>query len=297
MNIKDIPSFEVISSIKEQKCITFLLLLFDGRLATAFNDSTIKIYSSFTLSLTLQGHSFKVTSLDQLPNSQLVSCSVDKTIKIWTISENSYKCEHTINEAHSLTLLKVISLSNNRIASCSNDKTIKIWSSAPPYHLLSTLDGHATRPFSIYQPKGKEILVSGEYFERMVIIWNLTNYKKESIFKGVGCYSANNIVQIDSERLCIGDDNSIYIINIATNKIEKEIQNKKFDFIFSMMLLTENILLLGINCGDIIYVDLSNDSVVESIKAHRLTVNAMCKLKEKTFCSCSRSGELFIWKY
>lgn len=155
------------------------------------------------------------------------------------------------------------------MASCSNDKTIKIWSSAPPYNLLSTLAGHATRPFSIYQPEGKDILVSGEYFEQIVIVWNLTNYKKESIFKGVGCYSSNNIVQIDSERL-----NSIYIINIAANKIEKVIQNKKFDFIFSTTTLSENVLLLGINCGEIIYVDLSNDSVVESIKAHRLTVNA-----------------------
>ena len=104
----------------------------------------------------------------------------------------------------------MISLSNNRMASCSNDKTIKICSSAPPYNLLSTLAGHATRPFSIYQPEGKDILVSGEYFEQIVIVWNLTNYKKESIVKGVGCYSSNNIVQIDSERL-----NSIYIINIA----------------------------------------------------------------------------------
>ena len=112
------------------------------------------------------------------------------------------------------------------MASCSNDKTIKIWSSAPPYNLLSTLAGHATRPFSIYQPEGKDILVSGEYFEQIVIVWNLTNYKKESIFKGVGCYSSNNIVQIDSERL-----NSIYIINIAANKIEKVIQNKKFYFL------------------------------------------------------------------
>ena len=51
MNIKDISSFEVISSINEQKCITFLLLLFDGRLATASDDSTIKIYSSLTLSM------------------------------------------------------------------------------------------------------------------------------------------------------------------------------------------------------------------------------------------------------
>ena len=68
--------------------------------------------------------------------------------------------------------------------------------------------------------------------------------------------------------------NSIYIINSAANKIEKVIQNKKFDFIFSTTTLSENVLLLGINCGEIIYVDLSNDSVVESIKAHRLTVNA-----------------------
>ena len=63
-----------------------------------------------------------------------------------------------------------------------------------------------------------------------------------------------------------------------------------------MMLLKENILLIGINCGDIIRVDLSNESVDER-KAHHLTVNAMCKLKDNEFCSCSRSGELFIWKY
>lgn len=225
MNCKDLSSYEIKYSIKEQKCITYLLLLFDGRFATASDDATIKIYSNMNLSLTLVGHSFRVNAIDQLPNSQLISCSVDKTIKIWTITKDSYKCEHTIEEAHSLTILKVISLSNNRMASCSNDKTIKIWSSAPPYNLISTLEGHETRPFSIYQPKGKEIVVSGEYFERMVIIWNLMNYKKESIFKDVGCYSVINIVQIDNDRLCIGDDNSITIINITANKIEKEIKN------------------------------------------------------------------------
>ena len=92
-----------------------------------------------------------ITSICQLNNGTIVSCSNDKSIIIG---------EHIINNAHDDWIIKVISLPNNRIASCSWDETIKIWtlSSDIPFKVLK---GHQDRINSILYVKEKDILISG----------------------------------------------------------------------------------------------------------------------------------------
>ena len=76
-----------------------------------------------------------------MDNNQLLSCSLDKTIKVWNIFELSYECEYIIKDAHSEGIKKVIPLTYNRIASCSHDQTIRIWKSIYPYNLIKQLQG------------------------------------------------------------------------------------------------------------------------------------------------------------
>ena len=92
-----------------------------------------------------------ITSICQLNNGTIVSCSNDKSIIIG---------EHIINNSHDDWIIKVISLPNNRIASCSWDETIKIWtlSSDIPFKVLK---GHQDKINSILYVKEKDILISG----------------------------------------------------------------------------------------------------------------------------------------
>ena len=86
-----------------------------------------------------------ITSICQLNNGTIVSCSNDKSIIIG---------KHIINNSHDDWIIKVISLPNNRIASCSWDETIKIWtlSSDIPFKVLK---GHQDKINSILDVKEK----------------------------------------------------------------------------------------------------------------------------------------------
>jgi WD40 repeat protein len=65
-----------------------------------------------------------VGSLTILPNGDLASGSMDKTIKIWDSNMGLLKRNLT---GHTGTVFSVIVLPNGDLASGSSDKTIKIW--------------------------------------------------------------------------------------------------------------------------------------------------------------------------
>ena len=78
-----------------------------------------------------------MVSIAQISNEQLASCSWDRSIKIWSISDGH--CEYTINNAHRDRIRKIIALSNRRMASCGDDHKINIWSSDTPYQLIVSI--------------------------------------------------------------------------------------------------------------------------------------------------------------
>ena len=69
---------------------------------------------------TLHGHSSWIRGIVYLPNGNLVSCSEDKTIKVWDLVSD-YLTGHS-GPVNCLLLLR-----NGQLASCSGDRTIKIW--------------------------------------------------------------------------------------------------------------------------------------------------------------------------
>ena len=65
-----------------------LLGLSDGRLASSFDDNTIKITndSKFNDYSTLIGHTDKIKALTELNNQILASGSCDQTIRLWNFT-------------------------------------------------------------------------------------------------------------------------------------------------------------------------------------------------------------------
>ena len=78
-----------------------------------------------------QVHSSEIQSICEINGEQLVSCSCDKAIKIWKISQKDLSCIKTLT-SHTSSVYKVISLTQNRFASCSGDKSIKVRNSQEP---------------------------------------------------------------------------------------------------------------------------------------------------------------------
>jgi WD40 repeat protein len=71
-------------------------------------------------------------------NTQLVSASLDATIKIWDLETGT--CIHTLTEhTHSINSL-CFTPDNSKLISCSNDQTINIYSE-PDLKKIFTLSG------------------------------------------------------------------------------------------------------------------------------------------------------------
>ena len=75
-------------------------MLKDGRFVTGSLDKSIIIYNNKTFKpdLTIKEHNGSVRSVIKLNSGELVSCSDDKTIKLYNINENEYKVIQTLNE-------------------------------------------------------------------------------------------------------------------------------------------------------------------------------------------------------
>jgi len=84
----------------------------------------LDLNTSECLKLTFSGHSDWIFCVKAFNDNQIVSCSRDKSIKIWDISTGD--CIKTLL-GHSDAVFSIAILSNNRIVSCSLDKSIRIW--------------------------------------------------------------------------------------------------------------------------------------------------------------------------
>ena len=99
-----------------------LSILNDGRLISGSYDSSIIIYNkiAYRPDLIINEHKDLVTRIIQLSSGILVTCSSDKTIKLFNIKENNYNIIQTLND-HTNGVNNIIEIENKYLVSCSDD--------------------------------------------------------------------------------------------------------------------------------------------------------------------------------
>ena len=242
-------------------------------------------------------HNDYVTYISQLDNNKLISCSNDQTIKIWSISQASYQCDYTIQDAHDDVINKVITLSNNRIASCSYDHKIKIWNSIHPYIMIKTFEGHIDYVKSIIHIKENDVLISGGS-DRRIGKWSLSTYQCDKIIKHVDCSYSNSIIEIDNNRIIVGGNKVITIINISNYIIEHKILEDKLDSVYSLNKLRGDNILCGYGNGSLCIYDINNHTLLfKNDTIHDKVVSCLLNINKYKFVSCSYDNTIKIWEY
>ena len=206
---------------------------------------------------------------------------------------------YIIKNAHNFEINKVIALPNNRIASCSYEHTIKIWKSNPPYSdtPIRVLEGHSHWITSLLYIKEKDLMISGDWNDRILSLWNMSTYQCVTVIKGVKCFYPNSLYQIDKDRVIFGGSTLVYIVNIDKCVIEKTIEDKAFDSVYCFHKLRDNTILCGCEDGIFCFYDMNTGQYKITKNNHTERINALLFIDDNTFLSCSSDNTIKVWKY
>lgn len=172
---------------------------------------------NITLASTLTGHSDSVWGVALNPDGQtLVSCSADKTIKVWHLDTGQLR--RTL-VGHSDTVRSVIFSPNGQVlVSSSGDKTIKLWN-VQTGELIRTLTGHSGPVWSIVISRDGQTIVSGSE-DKTIKLWNVQTGELVRTLTGHSNRVFSVALSSDGQTIVSGSkDNTIKIWNVQTGKL------------------------------------------------------------------------------
>lgn len=181
-------------------------------------DCSAKVWDLQTMALKydLRGHGYAVWDVKILGNNRYLTCSADKSIKLW---QGDREIQQYLG--HSDVVRKLLVLSSTRFASCSNDGTIKIWDISSG--LISTLTGHESFVYDLSFSNG--ILIStGE--DRTARIWKLDDSLSFGEIKQVITIPAISIwcvAILPNQDFVVGSsDKNLYVFTNDSSRIASE---------------------------------------------------------------------------
>ena len=189
-------------------------------ISTIKNSGAMKIWNkkkeneSYELTITLSEHKSSVTSIVQLSDERLITGSKDKTIIIWNISENSFKCSQIISE-HTKAVYSLCLLTGVNFASGGEDQTIRIWEEKDNiFKNVTVLKDHKSRVRALALTLTGLLITGGD---KVIIIYKLKKgkYVKFSVYNAHSNYITKIIKLSDGKIASCGRD---CLIKIWTEK-------------------------------------------------------------------------------
>lgn len=254
-------------------------------------------------SYTLKGHSWSVLSLLLLHDGKLASASTDKTIKIWDISANSQRMNTPICtlKGHTESVYSIIQLSDRQLVSSSKDKTIKVWdiSDIENPKELFTLKGHnnvvtSLVELGLVEESSNKTIASGS-FDTSIIIWDLNNKRESFTLKGHEKY-IYALVLLDKMKNKIASSSykeiKIWDIN---NKANIETLEGHSGWIYALSLLSDGRLASGSYDKTIIIWDIEKKSQITVISGHLQAIQSLICIEGDRIVSGSWDKSIRIW--
>ncbi len=203
-----------------------LLGLSDNRIASSFDDNTIKLVNnsiSFTAWPTLSGHSDQINALTEIDNQTLSSGSCDRSIRLWSLI--SMKTIASISNAHDSCINALVKpdFDDNEfyLLSISDDKTTKFWWNL---NLIQTIKDHTAPITALSYLKSNRIFATGSK-DKSVNIYSVSKTSTQLInqYKNSGTTYAT--VQFSNELLfSASDDSTIKVWNSSSFELIRSLE-------------------------------------------------------------------------
>jgi WD40 repeat protein len=205
----------------------------DGKLvATAGFDNTVKIWEvaadgTLKEKKTLTGHTGPVyaVAFDPKDNNKLVSASLDKSSKVWTLADGKAVVElkgHT-----DIVDTVAYSPDGKAIATAGADKSVRLWNATDGKE-LKNLGVHTGSVYSVaFSPDGKFLASAGgdaNNKEHVIKVWDVTAQKELKTLKGHEQPVTSVTFGADSNTLISASmDRTIRVWDIAMGKDVKKL--------------------------------------------------------------------------
>ena len=234
----------------------------------------------------------------QLCSGILISCSYDKTIKLFNIKEMKYDIIQTLNY-HTDRVYKIIELKNKNLVSCSNDSSIIFYikdnNGYKKDYQIQT-DGSCS---SIIQTKDNELCYS-EFNNNKICFYDLFERKIISSIKDINKENGalERFIMIKKDLLLIPGKNIISIINTEQYKLVRKIEVPGSNWIYGVCMLNENMLLTGDEAKIIRQWKIEEDNLILVSKkenAHDNYIYVLLNIGNGFIASGSDDNTIKIW--
>ena len=294
-----------IASIQPHKnWINSLCSFPSGNIISVSNDKSIIIYDIHLniLQNIQNAHDDAINYVEVKDENYFITCSDDKSIKLWNNKENKFIVDKIINNAHEDDINKVIHCSNGNLISCSKDKKIKLWKENNNYNNYENINilTHSNKIYSILLLEDKNILISsGKDGTKFWDLNDINNIDCIKYFKDTYSGWNGTLCRLDEDRIIVQGDfqNSLKVISILNLNIIKEINNP---FHCSGITLIEDkgIFIVGGESKDIrIYRNDNYECIQEIQDAHDNSISGFIELKDCTIASFSNDNKIKIWRF
>ena len=308
----DISNIYLENSIKiNTQSIYCLLILNDGRICSASNDSKINILNKYTYETEITIDIFQngIYYISQLKNLNLICCSekIIKIIKILDKNKKSNKLFEVIQtlSKHSNKIWKVIELSDNNLISCSSDKTIIIWENNNNFYKFKYfIPIIADSVRSIIETKINEIAYTSFYEQKLYFYNTKTRNQIKILTKIFSSGWNNDIFYYNENYIFVGGNLNIYLINIKKYIIINSFETD--NYILSFLLIGNNYLLTGDNKGNIYQwmfnekeenLSLMSKKIEKSLNNLEKSIYNIKLIDNNRLITASEDSTIKIWKF
>ena len=253
-----------------------------------------------TPAFTLTSNSDVVLQVLFMPSERLVSCSRDKTIKIWNVKDGKELFQLI---GHTYTVFSIVTLPNGLFASGSADNTITIWDLEERKE-MHTIKAHSGSVLSL------RVLKNGNFasysLDDTIKIWRKYGGDEPLLtMKGHG--------NVDFGFQLFGVLSNDYLVTCSLHKNDEEecilrmwdpnepspiksVQTGSQDA-RSMFVLSNDQITLGFKSGSIKIIDLIDDALSKSIeRAHDVWVFSLAQLSNGNLISSGKDDSLWTIK-
>ena len=294
--------------VKYSDYIFCLATLNDNRIASGCRDGSINIYKpNYDLDFQIKEHSGRVFYLFTHSNGNLISCSYDKTIKVFSFldDDNNYKCIQTISN-HRSAVFKVIEIHEEKILSISADKTIKIFNKEnnDEFTYEKTIKCNDISE-DVVLCLDKEIATASHSESIHFFNYEFAEEENNSPIMEIKVTGWNNVLKVLNENLFVCGFGGIYLINLNTKDI---IQKYEFtdklsnfeDLKFCLITNIKNKFIFGDNEGGLMLCEFNEKTKKltynEYKKMHESWIRTLLLRKEDIFITAGNDCKMKIWK-